>query len=78
MWVLVWNYDSVKVVLFLGIEIMVGDLLELEIIKVAIVGCIVVINVVGVRFSVDLIGFFKVDYLGICNLVDIVKVNGIE
>lgn len=39
---------------------------------------IVVICVIGVRFNFDFIGLYKVDYLGIKNLVDAVKKKGIE
>ena len=75
---LVRDYDSATAALPLETEIMVGDLLQPDSLKAAIANCNLVISAAGARPSADLTGPFKVDYLGIRNLVDVAKASGVE
>ncbi len=61
-----------------GIELVTGDLMNVESLKMAIGDSTVLFSATGARPSFDPTGPYKVDYEGTKNLVDASKAKGIE
>ncbi|MBC7825923.1 MAG: NAD(P)H-binding protein [Candidatus Parcubacteria bacterium] len=61
-----------------GIELVTGDLMNVESLKMAIGDSTVLFSATGARPSFDPTGPYKVDYEGTKNLVDASKATGIE
>jgi uncharacterized protein YbjT (DUF2867 family) len=75
---MVRNLETAKATLPTDVELVVGDVLDLQQIRDAIADCTVVICATGAAPSFDPTGPYKVDLQGTKNLVDVAKEKGIE
>lgn len=75
---LVRDLDQAKSILPPQVELVLGDVLQLESLKSAIVDSTVLLCATGAKPSFDPTGPYKVDYEGTKNLVDAAKQKGIE
>lgn len=75
---MVRDAEAAKALLPEGIEIVVGDVLQVKSIQSAIADCTVLLSATGATPSFDPTGPFQVDYIGTKNLVDVAKQQGIE
>ena len=75
---MVRDVEAAKALLPEGIEIVVGDVLQVKSIQSAIADCTVLLSATGATPSFDPTGPFQVDYIGTKNLVDVAKQQGIE
>lgn len=75
---LVRNVETAKQILPPEAELVVGDVLKPETLKVAIADCTVLLCATGAKPSFDFTGPMQVDYFGTKNLVDVAKKAGIE
>jgi len=70
---LVRDYEAAKMVLPADIELVVGDILQPENLFTALDDSTVVLCAAGAKPSFDLTGPYKVDFVGIKNLVEVTK-----
>ena len=75
---LVRNLETAKASLTHAVESVVGDVLIPDSLHSAIADCNVLLCATGASPSLDPTGPYKVDYLGVKNLVDVAQANGIE
>jgi uncharacterized protein YbjT (DUF2867 family) len=75
---LVRDPQTAQSILPTGIELVKGDVLDSQALKVAIADSTVLFSATGARPSFDPTGPYKVDYEGTKNLVDAAKATGIE
>ena len=75
---LVRDEDKGKDILPAEVELLVGDVLKPESLSSAIAECNIVICATGATPSFDITAFYKVDYEGTKNLIDLAKKNQIE
>lgn len=71
--VLVCNLEMVREILFLKVELVMGDVFNFISFYNVMGDSIVVLCVIGVKFNFNFVGLLMVDYLGIKNLVDVLK-----
>ncbi|MCY7275071.1 MAG: SDR family oxidoreductase, partial [Phormidesmis sp. CAN_BIN44] len=72
------DIQAAQTMLPTGIELVTGDLMNVESLKMAIGDSTVLFSATGARPSFDPTGPYKVDYEGTKNLVDASKAVGIE
>lgn len=72
------DIQAAQTMLPTGIELVTGDLMNVESLKMAIGDSTVLFSATGARPSFDPTGPYKVDYEGTKNLVDASKATGIE
>ncbi len=75
---LVRDPDRGKSILPPEAELMVGDVLDVDSLTKAMLGCTVLLCATGARPSLDPSGPYQVDYEGTKNLVNVAKGQGIE
>jgi uncharacterized protein YbjT (DUF2867 family) len=75
---MVRNLESARTLLPAAVELVVGDVLDLDSIKRGMAGCTAVICATGARPSLNIAGPFLVDYQGTKNLIDTAKATGIQ
>ncbi|MDJ0730744.1 MAG: SDR family oxidoreductase [Crocosphaera sp.] len=75
---LVRDQDKGKTILPPEVELVVGDVLEVDSLTKAMSGCTVLLCATGARPSLDPSGPYQVDYEGTKNLVNVAKEQGIE
>jgi len=75
---MVRNLETAKATLPTAVELVVGDVLDLQQVREAIADCTVVICATGAAPSFDPTGPYKVDLEGTKNLVDVAKEKGVE
>ncbi|MEO0827706.1 MAG: SDR family oxidoreductase [Cyanobacteria bacterium J06635_15] len=75
---MVRDAEAAKAALPEGVEIVVGDVLQVKSLQNAIADCTVLLSATGATPSFDPTGPFQVDYVGTKNLVDVAKQQGIE
>ncbi|MCY7322028.1 MAG: SDR family oxidoreductase [Phormidesmis sp. CAN_BIN36] len=75
---LVRDRQSAQAILPTDVELVTGDLMDVESLKTAIADSTVLFSATGARPSFDPTGPYKVDYEGTKNLVEAAKVTGIE
>ncbi|MDJ0509035.1 MAG: SDR family oxidoreductase [Crocosphaera sp.] len=75
---LIRDLDTGKKILPPEVELVVGDVLDLDSLTKAIADCTVLVCATGARPSFDPSGPYQVDYQGTKNLVNIAKDRGIE
>ncbi|MEO0489903.1 MAG: SDR family oxidoreductase [Cyanobacteria bacterium J06659_2] len=75
---MVRDAEAAKAALPEGVEIVVGDVLQVKSLQNAIADCTVLLSATGAIPSFDPTGPFQVDYVGTKNLVDVAKQQGIE
>ncbi|MEO1124928.1 MAG: SDR family oxidoreductase [Cyanobacteria bacterium J06639_16] len=75
---MVRDAEAAKAALPEGVEIVVGDVLQVKSLQSAIADCTVLLSATGATPSFDPTGPFQVDYVGTKNLVDVAKQQGIE
>lgn len=75
---LVRDLEAAKSVLPSTVELVVGDVLQPDSLRMAIADCTVLLSATGASPSFDPTGPYKVDFEGNKNLVDVAKEKGIE
>ena len=70
--------DRAKADFAAGVEVVEGDVLKPETLRLAIAGCDAVICATGAAPSFDFTGPYQVDFVGTRNLVDVAKEAGVE
>jgi len=75
---LVRDLEKARAILPADVELVVGDVLNLDGLREAIADCTVILSATGAAPSFDPTGPYKVDYEGTKNLVDIAKEKGIQ
>ena len=75
---MVRNLEAAKALFPVGVELVVGDVLNAQQVQEAIADCTVVICATGAAPSFDPTGPYKVDLEGTKNLVNVSKEKGIE
>ena len=75
---LVRDRQTAQAILPTDVELVTGDLMDAESLKMAIADSTVLFSATGARPSFDPTGPYKVDYEGTKNLVDAAKATGIE
>lgn len=75
---LVRDVEKAKQVLPTGVELVAGDVLQLQNLREAIGDCTVLLSATGAAPSFDPTGPYQVDYLGTKNLVDLAQEKGIQ
>jgi uncharacterized protein YbjT (DUF2867 family) len=75
---MVRDLDKGKQILPDGVELVTGDVLNLQSLREAIGDSTVILSATGAAPSFDATGPYKVDYLGTKNLVDVAKEKGIQ
>jgi len=75
---LVRDLEKERAILPADVELVVGDVLNLDGLREAIADCTVILSATGAAPSFDPTGPYKVDYEGTKNLVDIAKEKGIQ
>ena len=69
--------DRAKADFAAGVEVVEGDVLKPETLRLAIAGCDAVICATGAAPSFDFTGPYQVDFVGTRNLVDVAKESGV-
>ena len=69
--------DRAKADFAAGVEVVEGDVLKPETLRLAIAGCDAVICATGAAPSFDFTGPYQVDFVGTRNLVDVAKEAGV-
>ncbi|MEB3336072.1 MAG: NAD(P)H-binding protein [Leptolyngbyaceae bacterium] len=75
---LVRDLEAARQILPAEAELVIGDVLKPETLKNALADSTVVLCATGARPSLDVTAFYKVDYEGTKNLVDVAKAHGIQ
>jgi uncharacterized protein YbjT (DUF2867 family) len=75
---LVRDRDKAQQILPAAVELVVGDVLNLDSVRSAIGDCTVLLSATGASPSFDPTGPYKIDYEGTKNLVDVAKEKNIE
>lgn len=75
---MVRDLEKARQMLPAEVELVEGDVLQLDTIRSAIGDCTVVLSATGAAPSFDLTGPYKVDFVGTKNLVDVAKEKGIQ
>lgn len=75
---LVRDAQKAKEILPEGVEIAVGDVLQIESVRAAMADCTVVLCATGAKPGWDVTAPYRVDFEGTKNLVDVAKAQGIE
>ena len=75
---LVRNIETARAILPAGVELVIGDVLDLGTLPTAIGDSTVILCATGAKPSLDPTGPYQVDYQGTKNLVDVAKAKDIE
>ncbi|OKH17379.1 SDR family oxidoreductase [[Limnothrix rosea] IAM M-220] len=75
---MVRDLEKAKEILPANVDYVVADLQKKETLEVAIADCDYVISAAASRPSLNIAGFYQVDYVGTKNLIDVAEAKGIK